>query len=76
MGYLDGLDNGDCPFCMKALDEYVSSESYAGRWVSIDVPTDLLIGEAVGAKEFLYRACKKFNMTTKGKVKFNLDSLR
>ena len=76
MGYLDGLEGDACPFCMRALDDYVGSESYAGKWVSIDVPTDIMIGEGVGAKEFLYKCLKHWNDTTLGGVRFNLDSLR
>jgi len=58
------------------LNKYVNKESYAGKWVSIDIPADMLVYEAVGAKEWLYRKCKEYNNMTKGKVKFNLDSLR
>jgi len=76
MSYLDGTDRDSCPFCFRALNDYVNSESYAGKWVSIDVPLDILIGESVSAKDYLYRACKRFNETTDGEVRFNLDSLR
>jgi len=76
MGYLDGLDKDSCPFCHRALNDYVSSEAYAGKWVSIDVPVDILIGESVDAKEFLYRACKYWNENAEGGVKFNIDVLR
>ena len=75
MGYLEGLDRDSCPFCHQAFDDYVESESYAGKWVSIDVPTDIMIGEAVAAKDYLYRCCKAWN-EKKHTVRFNLDSLR
>jgi len=58
------------------LNKYVDEESYAGKWISIDIPADLYVHEAVQMKEWLYRKCKGYNKNTKGKVKFNLDSLR
>ena len=76
MGYLDGLDADCCPFCMRSLDEFVSSKSYVGKYITIDVPTDMVVAHAVSAKEFLYACCKKWNEETKGKVRFNLESLR
>ena len=76
MSYLEDTPDDSCPFCFRALNEYINSESYAGKWVSVDVPVDILIGESVSAKDYLYRACKRFNETTEGKVRFNLDLLR
>ncbi len=76
MGYLEGLARDECPFCLKSFNDFVNSESYAGKWVSVDVPVDIVIGEAVSAKDFLYRCCKKWNNETKGTVRFNLDTLR
>jgi len=76
LSYLEDTDGDSCPFCHRALSDYVDSESYAGKWVSIDVPVDILIHGGVRAKEFLYRACREWNETTKGEVKFNLDTLR
>jgi hypothetical protein len=71
MSYLEG----GCPFCYRAFSEYVESESFAGKWVTIDVPEDIIIGEASGAKEWLYKCLKHYNEKN-GVVRFNLDSLR
>ena len=76
MSYLEDTDRDSCPFCHRALNDYVESESYAGKWVSIDVPVDILVAGGVQAKEFLYRACKHWNETTEFDVRFNLESLR
>jgi len=72
MSYLEG----GCPFCHRAFNEWVGDESYVGKWVEIDVPSDLMVGHAVHAKRWLYKMCKEYNRTTKGTVKFNLDSLK
>ncbi len=76
MGYLDGLARDTCPFCLRALDDFIESESYAGKFVTIDVPTDIMVLESTRAKNWLYRRCKEYNLMTKGRVRFNLESLR
>jgi hypothetical protein len=82
-----GLPENQCPLCgigagvkdddiLELLNRFVSANAYAGKWVSVDVPTDILVAEAVVAKGWLYKVCKEYNRTTKGKVRFNLDSLK
>jgi len=76
MGYLDNLPKDSCPFCLRALSDYVSSESYVGRYITVDVPADILVGEATVLKEKLYKTLKRLNQTAKGRVRFNIESLK
>lgn len=59
----------------ELVNQYVNKESYAGKWITVDVPVDILIYESVDAKDFLYQCCKIWN-DKKRRVQFNLDSLR
>jgi len=60
----------------ELINQYVNAESYAEKWVSIDVPVDMLIGDAVDAKNFLYKCCKYWNENKKSAAKFNLNNLK
>ena len=70
------VTSAECPYCKRSFDAFVTNESYAGKYITVDIPTDLVVGEAVIAKNFLYKACEMFNESAKGRVRFNLESLK
>ncbi|MFX0194518.1 MAG: hypothetical protein ACFFCW_00225 [Candidatus Hodarchaeota archaeon] len=79
MGYLDGLPKDECPLCHRAFRDWVNTQAYAGKWVDIDLPTDVFIFDAVQEKNWLYKVLKKRNkeiIEQGGRAVFNLDSLR
>ena len=75
MSYLEDTDSDSCPFCHRALNEYIQSEAYAGKFVSIDVPLDIPIAEACVLLDELYAICKFLNERRNGGVQFDLDSI-
>ena len=73
MSYLEDTAEDSCPFCHRALNDYIQSEAYAGKFVSIDVPLDIPISEAVILLDEFYAICRFLNERRERGVKIDLD---
>jgi hypothetical protein len=64
----------ECPHCHLALSEYLGGLS-PRKYVSVDIPMDVLEAEWVYSLGELKTICKYLNLNRERLVKFNLDSI-
>ena len=71
MGYLEE----GCPFCHRAFNDYLK-EIPEYKYISVDVPLDLVEIEWVHMIGLLYDWCRAYNRHTNGRLKFKVPPIK